>query len=224
MNALRQILNRVSELISRQKKAPVAFPGSERYWEERYSSGGNSGVGSYDKFATFKAEVINAFVEENRIASVIEFGCGDGNQLSLANYPAYTGFDVSETIISQCREKFILDKSKLFKLTEEYNEDKADLSLSLDVIYHLVEDEVFEIYMRNLFDSSLRFVIIYSSNYDSDQGYRGTHVRHRKFTRWIEENLPTWNLIEHIPNKYPYQGNYKKGSFADFYFYQSGSP
>ena len=56
------------------------FPGSDRYWETRYASGRNSGVGSYGGFAEFKAETINSFVSSCNVTSVIEFGCGDGNR------------------------------------------------------------------------------------------------------------------------------------------------
>ena len=57
------------------------FPGSRDYWEQRYSSGSNSGDGSRGKLAEFKAEIINSLVKDKKIESVIEFGCGDGNQL-----------------------------------------------------------------------------------------------------------------------------------------------
>ena len=59
------------------------FPGSQNYWEKRYSLGGNSGQGSYGKSAEFKSEILNIFVRENCINSVTEYGCGDGNQLCL---------------------------------------------------------------------------------------------------------------------------------------------
>ena len=45
---------------------------------------------------------------------------------------------------------------------------RADLTLSLDVIYHLVEDDVFVSAMRALFDKAARFVVIYASNQDAD--------------------------------------------------------
>ena len=54
------------------------------YWEARYAAGGNSGKGSGGVFAEFKAEIVNTFVREHDIASVIDFGCGDGAQLALA--------------------------------------------------------------------------------------------------------------------------------------------
>src|SRR5690625_3159471 len=117
---------------------PLFFLGSEDYWEERYSAGGTSGVGSYGKFAHFKADVLNDFVENQQIGSVIEFGCGDGNQLELAEYPMYTGYDVSETVIELCRERFSDDPKKRFRLMEEYSGEQAELALSLEVIYHQI--------------------------------------------------------------------------------------
>jgi SAM-dependent methyltransferase len=196
------------------------FPGSNKYWENRYASGGNSGTGSYDNFAAFKAEIINSFVTAHNVTSVIEFGCGDGNQLNLMNYPHYLGLDVSETVLSLCKQNFASDETKVFKTMQEYEGENAELSLSLDVLYHLIEDDVYDNYMMALFKAAKRYVIIYSSNSDDNKGYEGTHVKHRKFTQWIEDNTTDWKLNQHIPNKYPYQGNYKTGSFADFYLYE----
>src|SRR5205085_12336730 len=99
---------------------PRPFPGSKNYWEGRYSAGGNSGVGSYGKFAEFKAAVINQFVAQHALRSVIEFGCGDGNQLMLARYPTYLGFDVSETAVATCRKLFAGDANKQFCLVADY--------------------------------------------------------------------------------------------------------
>ena len=53
------------------------FQGSEKYWTERYAKGGDSGVGSYNKMAVFKAEILNNFVKERDIASTI---AGSGSQ------------------------------------------------------------------------------------------------------------------------------------------------
>lgn len=202
------------------RKKPEPFPGSEAYWEKRYSAGADSGVGSYGFFAEFKADVINRFAFEHNVQTVIEFGCGDGNQLRLAKYQTYLGFDVSSAAIEKCKELFKSDEHKSFRLMSEYKGEKADLTLSLDVIYHLVEDEVFEHYMRMLFEASNRYVIIYSSNTEDNSGYEGTHIRHRKFTSWVQENLQNWKLVEHIPNRYPYRGDYRRGSFAEFFIYE----
>jgi hypothetical protein len=194
------------------------FPGSAAYWETRYTSGGHSGVGSYGHFAAFKAELLNDFVARHDIRSIIEFGCGDGAQLDLAKYPRYRGYDVSPTAIAMCRRRFATDSSKSFAEMSEYRDERAELTLSLDVIYHLVEDHVFEAYMSTLFHASRRHVVIYSSN-DEGSGRDGTHVRHRKFTDWIASRLPEWTLVRHVPNRYPYRGDYLTGSFADFYIF-----
>ena len=217
---LEGLLRRVRSGAARSRRAGVPFPGSSEYWESRYSTGGDSGVGSYGQFAEFKADVLNEFVAAQRVQSVIEFGCGDGNQLSLADYPSYVGFDVSGTAIHKCKERFKKDPHKSFRLMSEYQGEVAELALSLDVIYHLVEEAVFEDYMRTLFAGASRFVIVYSSDRDDDAGHDGVHVKHRRFTLWIERNLGGWKLKAHVPNRYPYRGDYLVGSFADFYVYE----
>jgi len=192
---------------------------SKDYWENRYKQGDNSGVGSYGIFADFKASIINDFVKSHNVETVIEFGHGDGNQLNLANYKKYIGFDVSKTAVEMCRTIFKEDKTKSFYLLEDYDNQIADLALSLDVIFHLIEDDIFEEYMERLFNASKRYVIIYSSNSD-ELNDKAKHVKHRKFTEWVEKNLTNWKLINVIKNKYPYNGNYKESSFSDFYIYE----
>jgi hypothetical protein len=201
-------------------RTPQPFVGSINYWEQRYAKGGDSGIGSYGKFAEFKAEVLNNFVAQRDVRSVIEFGCGDGNQLSFARYPHYIGFDISETSVSLCKQRFKADQTKIFKMLHEYAGETAHLTISLDVIYHLVEDDIFDRHMRILFMSSERYVAIYSS--DNNAKMKGTHVRHRKFTNWIDRNEPTGKLLYHIPNRYPYQGDYTTGSWSDLFIYEKG--
>jgi SAM-dependent methyltransferase len=198
---------------------------SAEYWDKRYLSGSNSGCGSYNHLAEFKANIINSFVNENRISSVLEFGCGDGNQLSLSNYPKYIGFDVSSTAINLCMRKFKSDKCKIFKLMSEYSGEKAELVLSLDVIYHLIEDRVYEEYMDRVFSSSSKYIIIYSSNSDLNNGQVSavaSHVKHRKFSNYIKEKFSDWKLDRKIDNQYGYNGNYELTSFSDFYIYVKG--
>ena len=55
-----------------------------RYWDTRYAGGGTSGAGSYGPAAKWKAAAVNKWVAELGVEDVIDFGCGDGNQLGLA--------------------------------------------------------------------------------------------------------------------------------------------
>ena len=192
---------------------------SADYWHARYTRGGNSGSGSYGGVASFKAQILNEFVLKHNIVSVIEFGCGDGNQLSLARYPKYLGFDVSPKAIEWCQNLFAHDASKRFRVYDRRcaNTERGELTLSLDVIYHLVEDDIFERHMDDLFGTATRFVIIYS---DNEEAPRDTlHIRHRRFSDWIEKHEPEWQLIEHIPSKYPWKSERELGSWADFWIY-----
>jgi SAM-dependent methyltransferase len=216
------LLNRLIGYLYLKLKALVKpFKSSGDYWESRYQTGGNSGHGSYNDLCLFKADVLNNFVAQQNIKTVIDFGCGDGNQLKFSRYPSYLGFDVSQIVIEKCRTVFKEDHTKNFKPMSEYSNETADLCLSLDVIYHLVEDDVFEKYMNFLFKSATQYIIIYSSNTDKQQTIQAPHVKHRLFSEWIATHQPRWQLTERIDNKYPYSVKHQTGSFADFYIYKN---
>jgi SAM-dependent methyltransferase len=178
----------------------VQFTGSVNFWEQRYARGGTSGPGSYGSLAYGKAEFLNSFVQDHGIRSVIEFGCGDGNQLSLADYASYTGLDVSQAAIRLCHRRFANDRTKSFFLYDGTcfvdcaGLFTADLSLSLDVIYHLVEDEIFETYMTHLFGAGQRYVVVYATNGIINGS--APHVRHRCFSSWVDRNCPEWRLAQ----------------------------
>jgi hypothetical protein len=72
--------------------------------------------------------------------------------------------------------------------------------------------------MNDLFEAATCFVIIYSDNRESPRD--SLHVRHRRFSDWIEQNQPGWLLVRHIPNKFPYQMETQMGSWADFWIYR----
>lgn len=207
--------------ITKKKPTTPKFPGSRNYWDNRYLSNRNSGPGSYGRLADFKAAILNDFVKNNDIKNILEFGCGDGNQLSLANYPHYIGVDVSKKAIELCKAKFETDPSKVFYLQEEFYEKQlsAELVLSLDVIFHLIEEHVFKTYMEDLFKTATHYVIIYSSNYEENIA---PHVKSRKFTDWVEKNQSDcWTLTQTIKNKYPFNPNDPdQTSMSDFYIYQ----
>jgi hypothetical protein len=177
----------------------LIFADSVSYWERNYERGGTSGCGSYGAHADAKAEFLNGFVSENDLQSVIEFGCGDGNQLSLAKYPCYIGLDVSRNAIDMCMQQFADDSTKSFFLynsaffVDRASLFSADLAISLDVIYHLIEDSIYERYMAHLFAAGRKYVVVYATN--SEIHGTAPHVRHRCFTSWVRDNCRYWQLI-----------------------------
>jgi SAM-dependent methyltransferase len=233
--ALPQQLTKIEELINSVMESdcfskslsngPQEFSDTRSYWENRYGKGGTSGSGSYGRLAQFKAEILNKFVVLNNIQSVLELGCGDGHQLSLLEFPLYVGLDISKKAISQCRELFKKDLRKHFFLYDPFKHEpddpwhKADMAISLDVIYHLIEDELYEMYMKHLFEAARRYVVIYSSN--AEIITPSSHEKRRIFTSWIEIKQPDFKPVAHIPNRFPYDSsNPENTSLSDFYFFE----
>lgn len=186
-----QCVDRLTVLVSRFR-----FGGSGAYWETRYRLRGSSGAGSYGEIARAKAEFLNRFCRDHAIREVLEFGCGDGAQLELARYGRYTGVDVSRSAIRRCRKRFAADPTRKFVHLDEFGGTKADLVLSLDVLYHLVEDEVFLAHLDAVFAGAVRFAVIFSTNHDDPAASAATHVRHRSFTRICRQRFPEFELVQ----------------------------
>jgi hypothetical protein len=189
---------------------------SIKYWEERYFNGGNSGNGSYGFLAEYKKDFINQFIIENNIKSLLEYGCGDCNQLSMIKCDDIIGVDVSKTVINICQN--LLPNSTFIDLTvQEFPKIKSDLLLSLDVIYHLIEDNIYEEYIKNIVNYGSDHLIIYSSNFENDSIY-AKHVKPRNFTK-NEKLLKKYDLKKIIENKYKSE-DHTKGSFSDWYIFK----
>jgi SAM-dependent methyltransferase len=191
---------------------------SAGYWDARYKLGLTSGSGSEGVLVTYKAGVLNEFVASRGVESVLELGCGDGQQLAHANYPRYLGLDVSPRAIELCEQRFAGTAGRSFLWYDPAHSHRlgefvrADLGMSLDVIYHLVEDAVYDRYLDDLFSLSRRHVIVYSSNKADGGSLR--HVRHRPFVADVAARFPEFRLTQHLPNPH------RELSFADFYFFE----
>ena len=182
----------IRELFSKYTKS---FTNSTDYWQKRYFFGGNSGKGSYGDEAIFKAEKLNFLITQFNFDGVIELGCGDGNNASFYKPEQYFGFDISLDAIQICKQKFS-DKNnfQFFEIDEKYSNKireiknthnlKNELAISFDVIFHLVEDEVYLDYLDKLEDASNKNLLIYSTDYDKFE--KSAHVRHRLYSEELE--------------------------------------
>jgi hypothetical protein len=139
--------------------------------------------------------------------------------LVLANYPSYVGVDrVSVVAVEACRARFS-DSSKRFFVAGSEPLPICELGLSLDVIDHLVQDDVFERYMKDLCEHSSRFVVLSTSDSDvsSPAGVAPPHIRHRPVGRWMASRND-WRFKQRIANPYPFdEGDLENTSFAVFY-------
>lgn len=211
MASLRSVVGRLAPMLG--------FRGSRQYWETRYRIGGHSGEGSRGRNADYKAQVLNAFFERHGIRSAIEFGCGDGYQLKLLDIADYTGIDVSPTVLARCRKLYAGDAGKRFVLADDYDGARADLALSLDVIFHLVEDAVYDRYLAQLFAAGERYVVVYSTSAEMrDTGV--PHVRHRDVAADIAARFPGFVRMEQEEAALPPPVSMDRGLPVRFFLYR----
>lgn len=191
------------------------YPGSLAYWERRYAGGGHSGSGSSGRLARYKAEVVNQFILKQQIQSIVELGCGDGQQLQLGQYPEYTGFDISPSAVQRCRKVFRQHPSLRFEVYEPETfipaGHRADMSLSLEVLFHITEDHLYKRYMEHLFALARRYVVVFAPNEADTTGGYFPHVKFREFTRDVP---PGWVLRDRLVNPH------RDLSFSDFFFFE----
>tara|TARA_Y100000748_G_scaffold301720_1_gene302483 strand:+ start:1442 stop:2110 length:669 start_codon:yes stop_codon:yes gene_type:complete len=180
------------------------FTNSKEYWEERYYYGGNSGRGSYDEDAKIKSDFLNDTVLHYDLENVVDIGCGDGNNLSYFNTINYFGIDLSETIIKKNKKKFINDKSKKFYLLKNNQVDIIKdinqcinkintIILSFDVIFHLVEDKIYNDHLNFINNINATYCLVSSSDVNISHDSSVPHVRHRNYSK--DMLLQGWNLI-----------------------------
>lgn len=181
------------------------------YWEKRYLGGGNSGAGSYGELAKYKANFLNSFVRNNRIKTIIEFGCGDGNQLSYSEYPRYLGLDISQKSIDLCRHRFQNDESKSFihydpKYFFNNGFINSELVICIDVLYHIINNEEFFKTLEDIFSCSVNFIILYTT---LNEEKSAIHIKHRETLTFLENHYGAYSFLV-------YDNPYKKLTSAHF--------
>ena len=194
---------------------------SDNYWEQRYSDNGNSGDGSYGILADFKADTINQIIKQYRIKSLVDYGVGDGNQYSLieSDKLEYYGIDVSKTAVNLCQTKFVDHKDR-FMLVDEFKKlnTTCDLSMSCDVLYHLIENDKYQNYIESLVNFSHKYILIYARD---ETTKHAPHVYFRAFNDYIQDKYKC-KLIKKFLNKYPQKQlgfNNQTTSPSDFFLY-----
>lgn len=183
------------------------------YWEQTYRSGETSGRGSYGVLAEFKAEIVNELIQREGITSVIEFGCGDGNQLQYMNYGTYLGMDVAASSVRLCASKFACDTSKSFMLYTPglwINRGflQADLTICLDVLYHITDEQDFRNTLYDILHASGEWVVLYTRLKGTGNPGIDT-IQDRNLFHYLYD-YPEFKVQEIIPQRYPDQ------SSADF--------
>ena len=175
------------------------YKSSESYWTKRYSFGRNSGVGSSENASKAKASYISAVLDRYQIKSVEDIGMGDGTFLRELTFAGmYTGMDVSPLVIEMAKNRWQKDSRKQFFLLSDYEKNKpkeCEARISLDVILHLVENEVYYHHLDILFADPAKYVFILSTNLEEKPKFLSPHVRHRKVVDDVGLKFPNFELI-----------------------------
>ncbi|WP_273328085.1 methyltransferase domain-containing protein [Vallitalea guaymasensis] len=184
------------------------------YWDKRYLNKGTSGLGSYGDLADFKGEIINEFIKDNNINSVIEFGCGDGNQIKKIEYPKYIGLDVSKVSVEKCKEIFLGDSNKEFHLYKPgmiHDLDiktKPDMAVCLDVLYHIIDEQDFAKTLDDIFRTDCSHIIFYTM-LKKPEIQLSQHLKYRNIFDYLSK-YKGYTIKKIINQKYPEQ------SYSDF--------
>lgn len=168
------------------------------YWNRRYRMGEGSGAGSRGRAARRKAAYVNGLLEDLGVSSIVDWGCGDGEVLSLLDLTGryYVGIDGSAEAVRLCLQRF----PKLQFIRMDTRQDwlgemvsvRAELALSMDVVFHFPNEADLWSYLDYVFTSARRFVLFHATDHDTPQ--RGSHLKHRQFTTTVQDRYPGWSL------------------------------
>jgi predicted O-methyltransferase YrrM len=159
------------------------------YWDRRYATGGTSGAGSRGAEAEEKVRLVQRVIDEHGVRSVLDLGCGDGYVASRLRVAEYVGYDPAPSALALCRAAM---PGRAF--VGELPAGPFDLVLSLDVMFHLVDDADYREHIFWLLSLGSCALV-----WSTDHAERGAkHVLHRK---WTADVPPGW-AVTRIPTEH----------------------
>ena len=139
-----------------RKKNPLI---EEKYWDNRYKTGGNSGLGSISKNRDWKWEIIKKYCSD--LNNIIDVGCGDLSFWEGKDCKNYVGIDISPFIIQKNRDlrknwQFICNSADIRQ------DIKANTVFCFDVLFHIMDERVYKKILENLTYYSEDIIFIYT--------------------------------------------------------------
>ncbi len=114
-------------------------------WGTNTGGVGNSGTGSTEQSTAVYRAVLQQFLADNHIKSVVDAGCGDWEFSHLINWTgiSYKGIDIVPAVIAQDKERYKAANLE-FKVGNIVEDDlpAADLLISKHVLQHLPNADV----------------------------------------------------------------------------------
>lgn len=153
------------------------------YFTKLYAGGGwgpiQSGGGSSPQNTVGYREFLSNFIEENKIKTVYDFGCGDWSFSKLIDWSnvKYTGIEIVESVVDEIKQYedtnirfvFLNDMERFYKC-------KGDLLILKDVLQHWKNKEI-TTFLDNVKDQ-FKFILISNSS-TQDVDWQETPERNR---------------------------------------------
>lgn len=132
----------------------------EKYWDQRYSSGGTSGIGSIGKAKVWKWSVIEKFVPV--LNNVVDVGCGDLSFWKGKDCIDYVGIDISQIVIEENRKKRPMWKFICANSGKRIDGLKKEVIFCLDILFHIMDIETFLEILHNICYYSEKYIFIHT--------------------------------------------------------------
>lgn len=132
------------------------------YWDQHYGEGGISGEGSIGDYRNWKWQIIKKYTDNSEnLGSVIDVGCGDISFWQGKTCQDYLGIDISKTIVEKNQAKrpewtFVCDSADVHK------DIKADYVFCFDILFHIMDDNMYEKILKNIISYSRNMIFIYT--------------------------------------------------------------
>ena len=169
----------------------------KKYWDNWYKKGGTSGQGSEGELQIYKINYINNILNKFDCKNVFDFGCGDGT-LAKGIKSKYNGIDISNEAIEKCKKVCPQHQFNQGHF-EEQNIKGYDCVMCIDVLYHIMEDGVFEKTLENIFNSEAKIIILYtiqSKHIVEEKRYENVCINRRDLGKYLPKYYDKYELIE----------------------------
>jgi 2-polyprenyl-3-methyl-5-hydroxy-6-metoxy-1,4-benzoquinol methylase len=158
-------------------------------WDNRYRQGGISGEGSIGKYREWKWKIIDKYFDN--FDNIIDVGCGNISFWEGRDAKQYIGMDISPTIIEKNRTKrphwtFLCNPA------EKPIHKTADYVICFDLLFHIMDDDIYQEILQNLIEYSNNAILIYTwirnplNDKDVKRNIRGNFLRKGLFGKFIE--------------------------------------
>lgn len=203
------------------------------FWNQRHGklglySGGDKGISNYENFEFYIhrlsmiLKLINKYYIGKKSLEVLDAGCGKGffsNGLFSSGY-IVSGIDSSVNAISFCKENYPEIFFKQDDLDNFVLNKAFDVVVCIDVMFHIVEDNLWEKSVKNLAYHAKNNSIIIISDYidavDSEKtiGEKIKYIKYRNKKRYSKVLEPFGFFLKNVV---PYNILSNKNSFMVFH-------